>query len=411
MSLSAPAIDLASYGSMLAKYVYTTSVRGGKNGAGTRSLEWYVSDASNANPATALFTSSGTASSLAFTSSATNGMMITGVNGVPTNPSDVTNKLYVDSVAQGLYVKNAVKLGTAAVLPACAYNNGTSGVGATLTETATTGSLIIDGVTLTSADVGARILVKDQASGSQNGVYTVTAMTASSSWVLTRANDYDTSPEMQAGTFMFVTEGTANADKGFVQITTGTITIGTTALAFTQFSAANSYSSGAGISSLAGSSVVKVNVTSTANVSPLGFSDGNYTSTAGSSTTLQLFSDPSATTKTGSVLRSESSKTTEPSYSYQVGPTTTALATSTQLFGVSPVASRPSTGSVSDGGFVLYNTNSVTNGEYSPSLYIGGPATANTWRETVVGDGTDANIMLQRTSDGSTWTTLFAVTA
>jgi len=94
----------------------------------------------------------------------------------------------------------------------------------------------IDGVTLATGD---RILIKNQAAGAENGIYTVNASGAP-----TRAVDFDANAEVAKGAFIFVEEGTTNADAGFVLTTDGAITLGTTALAFTQFSGAGDITAG-----------------------------------------------------------------------------------------------------------------------------------------------------------------------
>jgi hypothetical protein len=118
---------------------------------------------------------------------------------------------------------------TAAALPANTYANGSSGVGATLTATAN-GALVVDGGTVT---VGQRILVKDEAALSHNGCYDVTATgSGAAHYVLTRSSDYDDSTEIVQGTAFPVSNGTANDSTAWVQITGGTIVIGTTSLQF-----------------------------------------------------------------------------------------------------------------------------------------------------------------------------------
>ena len=89
------------------------------------------------------------------------------------------------------------------------YGNGTSGVGATLTNSGTQAALVIDGITLA---VGNRVLVKDQTTGLQNGVYTVTNIgSISTNWILTRASDYDSAIQMTRGNVIRAISGTINA--------------------------------------------------------------------------------------------------------------------------------------------------------------------------------------------------------
>lgn len=162
----------------------------------------------------------------------------------PTNPQDAATKNYVDTTAQGLSAKDSVAAATTAALPANTYANGSSGVGATLTASAN-GALAVDGYTVQAND---RLLVQNEATASHNGLYTVTATGgASAAYVLTRASDFNQSAEV-AGAYVFVENGTTNADAGFVCTTTGTVTFGTTNIAFTQFSGAGEIIAGTGLS-------------------------------------------------------------------------------------------------------------------------------------------------------------------
>ena len=155
----------------------------------------------------------------------------------PTANQDAATKAYVDSVANGLDVKDSVKVATAAALAAVTYNNGAG----TLTADAN-GALTVDGVTMAVDD---RILVKDQASAVQNGIYKVTATGgASAVFVLTRTPEADTAAELTGGTFFFAEEGTANADNGYVSTHNGTPTFGSTNITFAQFSGAGQISAG-----------------------------------------------------------------------------------------------------------------------------------------------------------------------
>jgi hypothetical protein len=166
--------------------------------------------------------------------------------GTPTADNDAATKSYVDSVAQGLDVKASVKAATYAALPAVTYDNGTLGVGATLTANAS-GALVVDGVTVALND---RILVKNQASATQNGIYVVTTLgDVATAFVLTRATDFDQgspSGEIPAG-FTFVEQGTEQADTGWVCTTNAPVTVGTSNIAFSQFSGAGQYSAGEGL--------------------------------------------------------------------------------------------------------------------------------------------------------------------
>ena len=142
----------------------------------------------------------------------------------PTQTTDAATKAYVDAQLQGLDVKNSVRVATTAngTLSSAFANNST-----------------VDGITLATGD---RILLKDQSTGSQNGIYTV-----NSSGAPTRATDFDADSEVTGGTFFFVEEGTANADNGFVMTNDGTVTVGSTALVFTQFSGAGQVTAGSAL--------------------------------------------------------------------------------------------------------------------------------------------------------------------
>ena len=177
------------------------------------------------------------------------------VSTTPTNNTDIVNKAYADAIASGIHFHEAVGYATTAALPACTYNNGTSGVGATLTGDSN-GALTVDGHTFTSpTDNGTRVLIKNQANGAHNGVYTLTQAGNSSPgapFILTRATDFDTVgtgvDQIDEGDFFLVTGGSANLNTAWVQQTAPPITIGTTPIVFQQFAAPITYSAGTGLS-------------------------------------------------------------------------------------------------------------------------------------------------------------------
>ena len=164
--------------------------------------------------------------------------------GLPSSPSDAATKQYVDASVVGQVVHAPVAWATAAVLPNTpTYSNGSYGVGATPT------ALVVDGGTPPLG--GDRVLVKNRASGFQNGTYVVTtAGSGSVPWVLTRATDFNTAASGNIATdaYFFVSGGSTNVGSEYLQTTSGTITIGTTNLAFAQFSSATNYGAGTGIS-------------------------------------------------------------------------------------------------------------------------------------------------------------------
>jgi hypothetical protein len=167
----------------------------------------------------------------------------------PVNNTDIVNKEYADAIASGIHFHEAVSLATTTALPANTYNNGTSGVGATLTGNAN-GALSVDS-TLTV--VTERILVKNEATGANNGVYVVTQVgSAGTPYILTRATDFDTAgtgvDQIDEGDFFLVTNGVVNLNTAWVQQTAPPITVGTTAIVFQQFSAPITYTAGTGLS-------------------------------------------------------------------------------------------------------------------------------------------------------------------
>jgi hypothetical protein len=176
----------------------------------------------------------------------------------PVNSTDAATKQYVDDVAQGLHTHDSCNAATQTTLASISggtvtYNNGTAGVGATLTTTGT--YTTIDGVTLSN---GMRILVKNEATAANNGIYVRTSAT-----VLTRADDFDTPAEMAGGDFTFVVAGTLYDNTGWVMPDAVT-TVGTTAVVWVQFSGAGTYTAGTGLT-LTGSqfSITNTAVTAT----------------------------------------------------------------------------------------------------------------------------------------------------
>ena len=148
----------------------------------------------------------------------------------PTDDTHVTTKGYVDSVAAGLDVKDSVR------------------VASTADVNTSTPPAAIDGVTLSAGD---RILLKDQSTDTQNGIYTYDASG------LTRATDMDAAGEF-VGAFFFVEEGTVNSDQGFVMTTDGPITVGVSSIAFTKFTGTGQITAGAALSKSGNTLLVNV---------------------------------------------------------------------------------------------------------------------------------------------------------
>jgi len=157
----------------------------------------------------------------------------------PTDAAHIATKGYVDSARQGLDVKQSVRVATTDPINLASDLN----AGDT-----------IDGVTLVAGD---RVLVKNQTTALENGIYVATTSGAASR--SSDANGTADTGELKPGTFTFVEEGSVNSDKGFVVSTNGTITIDSTAIAWTQFSGAGSFTSGDGLSK--DGNTINVNVT------------------------------------------------------------------------------------------------------------------------------------------------------
>ena len=140
----------------------------------------------------------------------------------PTGTNDAVNKGYVDAVKQALDIKDSVRAASTANI--------------TIADDLNVGDAI-DGVTLADGD---RVLLKDQTAASENGIYIAGETPA-------RSPDANITGEVTPGMFVFVEEGTVNADNGYVVTTNGTITLGTTDIAFAQFSGAGQIDAGAAL--------------------------------------------------------------------------------------------------------------------------------------------------------------------
>jgi hypothetical protein len=155
----------------------------------------------------------------------------------PVTALGAATKQYVDSLSSGLSPRTSCVVATTAALTVT-YSNGASGVGATLTNAGTQAALAIDGVSLSVND---RVLVKDQVSTFQNGIYVVTTVgSGATNWVLTRATDYDSSSpsEVVAGSYTIIINGTVNGTILYIETGPGPFTIGTTPIVFSAFNSA-----------------------------------------------------------------------------------------------------------------------------------------------------------------------------
>lgn len=211
-----------------------------------------LTNIANASLTNSSVTIGSTVLSLGGTATTLAGLTTVTVTQDPTTALELATKQYVDAIASGLNYHQPVNYATTAVLGAYVYNNGASGVGATITKSVPYATLSLGGG---SPTVNQRVLVKDEPSAggldAYNGVYTVTSVgSALTPWVLTRATDYDSSGsgtnEIDAGDYVLVISGT-NASTAWVQQTPLPITVGTTALVFLQFNAPLTYSAGTGL--------------------------------------------------------------------------------------------------------------------------------------------------------------------
>lgn len=211
---------------------------------------FYTSTANNitglatANSASLVTSSAGAP---VYSSTMTNGQIIIGSTGATPTAGTVTS-LYGTVVGTGAGTLSIsyqyVNAATTADLGTLTYANGTAGVGATLTKTSPFAAFTTDGF---AAVVGSRILVKNQSTALQNGIYTVTTVgTGAIAWVLTRSTDNDTITKMSQGLITAVFSGTANGGKSFTQSTVVTA-IGTSTISYVDSTSAVS-----GITALTG---------------------------------------------------------------------------------------------------------------------------------------------------------------
>ena len=198
-------------------------------GSGAVTLQLNLADASNMGLLTAAHfndltaaTANGTAGTLAKRDGS--GRIHVGT---PTQDTHAANKSYVDAARQGLDVKKSVRVATTAAI--------------NLATDLQAGDPI-DGVTLVAGD---RVLVKDQSTASENGIYVAVASGAASR--SSDANGTADTGELSGGTFTFVEEGTTNADHGFAISSNGPLTVGTDAINWTQFSGTGSFTAGDGL--------------------------------------------------------------------------------------------------------------------------------------------------------------------
>jgi len=203
---------------------------------------WNATPIDNGYLANSSVTIGTTSLSLGGTATTLGGLTSVAVTQDPASALQLATKQYVDAVAEGLHVHASCAAATTGTLASITggsvtYNNGTAGVGATLTLGVALTTL--DGYTLQN---GNRILVKDEATQANNGIYTW----ATGGTVLTRATDFDTPAEIASGDFTFISNGTLYGDTGWVQ-TNDVLIVGTDPVVWSQFSGAGTYTAGTGL--------------------------------------------------------------------------------------------------------------------------------------------------------------------
>jgi hypothetical protein len=194
-----------------------------------------------------------TSISLGSSSLTLGGLTSVAVTQDPINALDLATKQYVDTlVVSGVHFHEPVRVESPTPLTAT-YDNGMSGVGATLTNAGTQAALVIDGVALSLND---RVLIYTQTDPVENGIYYVSDVgSISTNWELTRATDADSyglaSPNaLGEGSTVFVQQGDTGAGELYLCNTVGTITFGTTPITFVQISSVQIYSAGTGLTLL-----------------------------------------------------------------------------------------------------------------------------------------------------------------
>lgn len=289
----------------------------------------------------------------------------------PTAAQDAATKAYVDATRQGLSVKDAVRAAT------------------TASNITLSGLQTIDSVALAAND---RVLVKNQTIQSENGIYAASA----GSWARTSDADANTA-EITGGTFLFVQEGTLNADTGWVCTTDGVVLVGTTALSFTQFSGAGQIIAGAGLTKT-GNSIDAVGTASriTVNADSIDISS-SYAGQA-TITTLGAINTGVWSATTVAVAYGGTGVTTSTGTGSVVLNTSPALTTPTITTPtlITPVLGTPSSGNFSSGTFTWPTFNQNTSGTaagLSATLAVGSGgtgATTFTSKGILYGNGTSA---------------------
>jgi len=326
----------------------------------------------------------------------------------PVSGNDIVNKTYADSIAAGINFHQSCRLATATALPSCTYSNGISGVGATLTATAN-GPLSVDSTLVAATN---RILVKNQVNAAHNGVYTVTQVGNTSPgapFILTRATDFDSTgsgvDQIDAGDFFLITAGSTLANTSWVQQTPLPITIGTTAIVFSQFGAPLTYSAGTGLNE---------SPAYTFNIANTGVSSGSYGS-ASSVPVLSVNAQGQITTAVSTSIAIDASQVTSGALAVVNGGTGQTTYTDGQLLIGNSTGNTLAKSTLTQGsGITITNgAGSITVSNASPMTYPGAGipnSTGSAWGTSYSTTGSGTVVALA-TSPSFTTPDLGAATA